>query len=228
MTRPDWKKLGFLTPDALVAQRDTWGLLARLHTARAEVFDALAQRTAEPSWAATLAEATSSATRSAETLQAEAGEDGRLAAAEDSLLDQLLMGVDEILASGHVPSLLVCGHGPLGALARLPVELLGEVAGEHTRPLCAELLADESHALLARLFCMNAPPRAEADALRRLLRHLHGSLAEVLGARRQDLHALGVDGEWLAEQSRERVRAIHHALELRCTSADLGAVSRFG
>ena len=52
MTRPEWQKQGYLTPDAWAAQRDTWALMARLLTAQAEVYQALAERSVEPSWCA--------------------------------------------------------------------------------------------------------------------------------------------------------------------------------
>ena len=223
MSRPDWQKLGFLTPDAFTAQRELWALHARLSRPSAEVFAALAERSAEPSWSASLLDAAERQTRLAETLLDEAGSDARVACDDDSLLAEVLSVCDEVLASGHVPSLLVTGAGPLGAYPRVVFELLGEVAGEHAGALCRRVLEHDDHALLARLFGMSPPSPADQDALRRLLRHLHGKLAEVYGARRQELHCLGVDGEVFAERALESVQATHHALGLKCTRADLAS-----
>lgn len=223
MSRPDWQKLGFLTPDAYTAQRELWALHARLLRPTAEVFAALAERSAEPSWSASLVDAGERCAQLAAALLEEAGDDARVAADDDVLLGEALGVCDEVLASGHVPSLLVLGHGPLGAYPRVVFELLSEVAGEHAAALCRRVLEREDHALLARLFVMSPPGPADQEALRRMLRHLHAALAAVYGARRQELHSLGVDGEVFAERAAEAVRTAHHALELKCTRADLAS-----
>ncbi|GJM21119.1 MAG: hypothetical protein DHS20C15_10340 [Planctomycetota bacterium] len=223
MTLPNWQQLGFLNPDAYSAQRELWALHAQLLRSSAEIFAALAECSAEPSWAASLVEAGERHSALASELRLEAGEDAQISAQEDSQLSELRAVFEEVLVSGHVPSLLVTGAGPLGGYPRLVVELLGEVAGPHASALCVRMLEHSDHELLARLFAMSPPTPADQDALRRLLRHLHGKLAALFGARRQELHCLGVDGEVFSEKGAERVRELHHALGLKVTRADLAA-----
>ena len=221
MTQPHWKDLGFLTPDAPECQRDVWALLARLQGHLEHSLQELAVRTAEPTWEATLREHAARAGALRDLLHAEAGADARARLAEDVILREFEEPLSEVLASGHVPSLIATGYATLGELGTLPARLVAEVAGAYARPIAARVAGSEAHKPLGRLFGMLQPAPAEAEALRRLLRHLDTLLFTVYATWRQTFHVLGVDGEWLQEEAVEVARAARHVLGLKVTARDL-------
>jgi len=226
VSTPLWQRLGFLTPDALEAQQEVWALQARLRLDLAQVHEGLAERSAEPSWGASLGAAATNARALAEALLEEAGEPAREVVGADDLLDTFGASVAEVTASGHAPSLLVMGYVVLGELGELPVRLLAEVAGPHSAILCGRILdARADHALLARLHDILGHDDRALKQLRKLVQHLTRQLADVYGSWRQTFHTLGVDGEWLAEQGAQTLRRAHHELGLAVTRTDLRAFS---
>lgn len=226
MSTPLWQQLGFLTPDALEAQREAWALQARLRVLLAEVHETLAARTAEPTWGASLSEAGGRARALCETLLEEAGPDALEVVACDDLVATFEASVAEVSASEHVPSLLAMGYVVLGELGNLPVRLLGEVAGPHASVFCGRILdCDGDHALLARLHGILGHDDRTLQQLRKLVQHLTRQLADVYASWRQTFHTLGVDGEWLAEEGADTVRKAHHELGLKVTRTDLRAFS---
>ncbi|HTE04828.1 MAG TPA: hypothetical protein VK824_01435, partial [Planctomycetota bacterium] len=110
MTPLDWRDLGYLTPDAPECQRDVWALLARLQRQLGEALTDLALRTAEPTWAATLEEHGARARALRDALAAEAGPEAAARLADDEAASALDGSLGEVLASGHVPSLIVTGY----------------------------------------------------------------------------------------------------------------------
>jgi hypothetical protein len=220
---PDWKDLGYLTPDAPECQRDVWALLARLQGHLGAALAELALRTAEPTWAAALADQGERARVLRDDLQREAGEAARQRLADDDAALALEGALDEVLASGHVPSLIVTGYAVLGELGTLPARLLEEVAGTHARLLCARVVAAETHRPLARLFGATDPSPQDRENLRRMLRHLNAQLSALYATWRQTFHVLGVDGEVLEEEAARTGRAAAEALGLKFTQADLAA-----
>jgi hypothetical protein len=221
MQQPHWRDLGFLTPDAPECQRDTWALLARLQGHLSLALDELAVRTAEPTWEATLREHGARAAALRELLAAEAGKEALERLAADEALGEFEEPLSEVLASGHVPSLIATGYATLGELGVLPARLLADVAGPYARPIAARVVASEAHRPLGRLFGMLQPTPADAEALRRLLRHLDARLFGVYATWRQTFHVLGVDGEWLQEEAAVVARAARHTLGLKVTAKDL-------
>lgn len=221
MSTSDWRQLGFLNPDALECQQDVWALQALLRRAQADVLAGLASRTAEPTWSATLEEGAGKARETAETMRAEAGEPARERVADDDLVRAFEASLDEVLASEHVPALVTTGYAVLGELGALPVQLLEEVAGPYSRPLCGRLLAEDDHRVLGRLFPITQPSARDKESLRRMLRHLNQGLFAVYQGWRQTFHALGVDGEHLAEAAVTTVREALVTLEMPSTNADV-------
>ena len=221
VSTPHWKDLGFLTPDAPECQQDVWALLARLQGHLGTALDELALRTAEPSWAATLRESCDRARALAADLAAEAGEPARERLAADEALITFETFLEEVLASGHVPSLIVTGYAVLGELGALPARLLEEVAGSTSRPICARIVSAGNHRPLAGLFAAADPTAQDLENLRRLLRHMNGQLFGVYATWRQTFHVLGVDGEWLQEEAATTARAARHVLGLKVTAKDL-------
>lgn len=221
MPKPSWQDLGFLTPDAPECQRDVWALLARLSGHLATALDELAVRTAEPTWEATLRELAARAVALREALDGEAGDAARERLAADEALADFESPLAEVLASGHVPSLIATGYATLGELSVLPARLLADVAGPHARPLALRAASAEAHVPLGRLFGMLDAAPAELETLRRLLRHLDGRLFTVYATWRQTFHVLGVDGEWLQEEAAAAARAARHQLGLKVTGRDL-------
>jgi len=221
VTPLDWKDLGYLTPDAPDCQRDVWALLARLQGHLGDALADLALRTAEPTWAATLEDQAGRARALRDVLAAEAGPDAQLRLADDDAAIELEGSLGEVLNSGHVPSLVVTGYAVLGELGTLPARLLEDVAGAHARPLCARLVAAETHRPLARLFGATDPTPHDRENLRRLLRHLNGQLFTLYATWRQTFHVLGVDGEALEEEAARTARAASVELGLKVTAADL-------
>ncbi len=222
MPQPHWKDLGFLTPDAPECQRDVWALLARLSGHLALTLDELAVRTAEPTWEATLREHSARAVGLRDALAAEAGAAALERLAADEALSDFEAPLSEVLASGHVPSLIATGYATLGELSALPARLVAEVAGPHARPLAGRAADARVHEPLGRLFGMLHATPADLENLRRLLRHLDGRLFTVYATWRQTFHVLGVDGEWLEEEAAATGRAARHQLGLKVTAADLG------
>ena len=221
MTQPHWKDLGFLTPDAPECQRDVWALLARLQGHLAVALEELAVRSAEPTWQATLSEEAARAAALRALLDAEAGADAQQRLAADEMLPEFEEPLSEVLGSGHVPSLIVTGYATLGELGALPARLVADVAGPYARPIAARVAASEAHRPLGRLFGMLHPTPADAESLRRLLRHLDGRLFGIYATWRQTFHVLGVDGEWLQEEAATVARAARHTLGLKVTAKDL-------
>jgi hypothetical protein len=221
MSTPDWRQLGFLTPDAMEAQQDVWALQARLRTALANVMTDLAARTAEPTWGASLEEAGQRAHGLAADLLSEAGEGARLRVEDDEIVREFDSALDEVITSGHVPSLVTTGYAVLGELAPLPVRLLDDLAGPHARLLTGRIVGDESHHILGRLMPVMQPSPRDKDNLRRLLRHLYTRLYSVYGSWRQTFHSLGIDGETLAEECTVTIRKAHTTLEFKVTTADV-------
>jgi hypothetical protein len=221
MVNLDWRALGYLTPDAPECQRDVWALLGRLLRHLARIDEDLALRSAEPTWAATLRDGAGRANDLAAQLEQEAGPEALERLAEDEALAEFEASLEQVLTSDHVPSMIVTGHVVLGELVRLPARLLEEVAGPNARLLAARLSDCEAHRPLARLFRATDPSTAEANQLRRLLRHLNGQLYVVYATWRQTFHVLGVDGEWMEEEARTTVRAALEALGLKVGPADL-------
>ena len=87
--------------------------------------------------------------------------------------------------------------------------------------IAERVVAAETHRPLGRLFGMLQPTPADAEALRRLLRHLDARLFGVYATWRQTFHVLGVDGEWLQEEAATTARAARHVLGLKVTAKDL-------
>jgi hypothetical protein len=221
VTAPHWKDLGFLTPDAPECQQDVWALMGRTQTQLAAALDELALRTAEPTWAASLADLAGRARTLGRDLLQEAGEPAQERLASDEAMIEFEGPLEEVLGSGHVPSLIVTAYAVLGELGTLPARLLEDLAGVYSRPICARILATDSHRSLARLFLATDPAPQDRDNLRRLLRHLNGRLFVVYATWRQTFHVLGVDGESLEEESRNTARVAAEALGLKVTAADL-------
>ena len=218
MTPPDWRRQGHLTPDAPEAQRELWALGARLRGHLALTLSELSQRSAEPSWSASLTEGAERARELSLALSEEAGEEARLVVADDPVYGEFEQALEEVLGSGHVPSLVVTGYAVLGELARAPFVLLDEVAGPHAGLLCGRLLSCQEHHVLGRL----APILHLDDAsCRRLLRHLNTGLHQTFRSWSQTLHTLGVDGELLVDQSRDAASRALGELGLEASRADL-------
>ena len=224
-TPPHWKQLGFLTPDAMECQQDVWALQARLRDGLGDVLVDLCARTAEPTWASSLEEAAGRCRLLADSLGDEAGPEARERVEADDLLREFEATLGEVTTSGHVPSLITTGYSVLGELSALPIRLLEDVAGPHSRLLCGRITGDESHRLLGRLFPITQPAPRDKENLRRLLRHLHGGLFTVYESWRQTFHTLGVDGEHVGEDFVATVRASHETLGLKCTRADVAFTS---
>src|SRR5262249_11146352 len=224
MSQPHWRDLGFLTPDAPDCQREVWALLARLQGQLAAALDELALRTAEPTWEATLRDEAGRARELRALLDGEAGAAALQRVAEDEALRDFEEPLSEVLASGHVPSLVATGYATLGELGALPARLLADVAGASARPIAARVAAGEAHRPLGRLFGMLqlAPP--DQEALRRMLRHLDARLFATYATWRQTFHVLGVDGETLEEEARRTVRAAREVLGLKTSPQDLSAL----
>jgi hypothetical protein len=217
----DWRDMGFLTPDAPECQQDVWALLGRLQAQLALALDELGLRTAEPTWAANLAETGARARALARDLDAEAGPAALARLADDEAVAAFDGALVEVLCSGHVPAVIVTGFVVLGELGMLPARLLEDVAGPHARPLAARVAGSDGHTALARLYGALEPKAPERENLRRMLRHLDGLLATVHATWRQTFHVLGVDGEHLEDASRQAYRAAAERLGLKVTAADL-------
>jgi hypothetical protein len=202
VTTPEWKKLGFLTPDAPDCQREVWALAGLLRGRLAETCASLAETTAEPTWHRTLEEHASSAAKVATDLLDEAGTGATTSVGDDPLVRELDGMLGEVVASGHVPSLLCAGYAVMGEVALVPVRLLDEVAGIYARTTAGPLLSSEDHRILGRLAGIVDVSHSDSAALRRMLRHLHGRLADVHMSWRQTFHVLGVDGEEVTSSSR--------------------------
>lgn len=226
MSKIDWQRLGFLTPDAPACQAEVWALQAMLQRHLADSLSGLALKTAEPSWEATLSEAAGRARALADELTAEAGETSTLTVADDELAREFDGAVAEVLASGHTPSLLATGYAVLGELGRVPMLLLEEVAGPYSRILCGKLVSSEEHRVLGRLAGIVPLDKAARSGLRRLLRHLNGSLFGVYESWRQTFHVLGVDGEDVVRLSRETAGAAYDTLGLTAKRNDLSLFGR--
>ncbi len=222
MTTPDWRRLGFLTPDAMECQQDVWALQARWRTALGDVLADLAARTAEPTWGASLEEGAQRNRGLADELRGEAGEEAGVRVDDDVVVREFDAVLGEVVTSGHVPSLVTTGFAVLGELSALPVRLLDDVAGPHARMLTGRIVAEDGHRLLGRLLPMLHLTPNDRTQLRRLLRHLNGGLHSVHASWRQTFHTLGVDGETLVEESTATARGAYEALELTATKADLG------
>jgi hypothetical protein len=221
MSQIDWQRLGFLTPDAPESLREVWALQAMLHRHLADCLDGLALQTAEPTWQATLDEGAGRTRELVAELAAEAGELGTLTVSDDELIQQFDGAVGEVVASGHVPSLLVTGYAVLGELSRAPMQLLEEVAGPYGKLLCGKVVAAEHHRVLGRLAGIVPLDDKAKNGLRRLLRHLNGILYSIYQAWRQTFHVLGVDGEDVVKQCRESVAEAYKALGLKASRSDL-------
>lgn len=221
MSTPHWKDMGYLTPDAPECQRDVWALLARTQGQLGRALEELALRTAEPSWAATLRERSERALALGGDLLTEAGLDAQERLAADEAWCAFDGFLEEVLTSGHVPSLLVTGYAVLGELGALPARLIEEVAGVSARPLCGRVVAAENHRTLSGLFDVSQPSPTDLANLRRMLRHLNAQLFGVYATWRQSFHVLGVDGEWMAEEATAVARDASHALGLKVTKSDL-------
>jgi len=221
MATPHWRDLGYLTPDAPECQQDVWALSARLQGHLAALLDELALRTAEPTWAAVLGEAAGAARSLRAALSEAAGAAAAERLAQDEALIEFEGSLEEVLHSGHVPSLIVTGYVVLGELTTLPARLLQDTAGPHARPLAARVAASEAHRPLGRLFAATNPAPAELENLRRMLRHLNALLHAIYATWRQTFHVLGLDGELLDEEARRTARSAAATLGLRCTAADL-------
>lgn len=224
MTTPEWRRLGFLTPDAPEAQADVWAFQARLRAHLAAAFEGLASLTVEPTWGASLAEAARREAELATALADEAGSAGRERIEQDELVGALELALGEVLASGHVPSVIATGHAVLGELGAQPVRLIEEVAGPYARVLCGRVTSADDYRLLGRLLTMSEPDKSTRTQLRRMLRHLHGELFAVFHSWRQTFHVLGVDGEWLLEESQAALARAYDALGLELTAADRRAL----
>jgi hypothetical protein len=220
MTSPDWRQLGFLTPDAMECQLDVWALQARLRKALGDVLSDLAARTAEPSWAASLEQAGQRAHQLAADLLGEAHEEACLRIDDDEIVREFDGMLGEITCSGHVPSLATAGFAVLGELGPLPVRLLHDIAGPHAHLISGRILSEDSHLILGRLLPVMQPSPRDKDNLRRLLRHLYTGLFAVFASWRQTFHTLGIDGENLAEECAETVRRAHATMEFKATAAD--------
>ncbi len=221
MSAPNWKDLGFLTPDAPECQRDVWALFARLQQHLAMALEELALRTAEPTWGATLRDQAARAAELRGLLDAEAGDAARERLASDEMLAEFESPLTEVLASGHVPSLIAAGYATLGELVAAPARLLADVAGPWARPIAGRLADSEAHRPLGRLFGMLDATDADRENLRRLLRHLDARLFLVYATWRQTFHVLGVDGELLQDEAAAAARAARHVLGLKVTAQDM-------
>lgn len=218
---PPWDRYGHLTPDAREAQQDVWALYALVHARLAEILRELSLRSAEPVFGALLGERADAAARLVDDLAEVAGEEAAERVRDDGAVGRWDAALAEVLASGHVPALIVTGAATLGEVAHVPLRVLAEVGGPHAAALAGRVLAAEPHRPLAGLLEVVQPASAEREQLRRLLRHLHGGLGEVLATWVQTFHALGVDGESVTEEARAAVRRAGAALGLRVTRADL-------
>jgi len=218
---PQWKDLGYLTPDAPECQRDVWELLSRTRRQLGRTLEELALRTAEPTWAATLREASLRAVSLGDDLAQEAGAAACERLDADAAWNAFEGFLEEVQASGHVPSLIVTGYAVLGELGTLPARLIEEVAGDHARLLCGRVVSAEHHRVLAGLFGICSPGRNDVANLRRMLRHLDGQLFSVYATWRQAFHVLGVDGEWMVEEARSTARETGRALGLKVSAHDL-------
>lgn len=222
MTAPTWRQMGFLTPDAPDAQREVWALSSLLRRRLGETLEALASQTAEPTWQRTLEEQAARALELALALGEEAGPETSQAVADDDLVRDLDGSVCEVVASGHAASLLTAGFAVLGEQAVAPIALLDDVAGPHAKALTSRMIAAEHHLILGRLASIVPFSPADATALKRMLRHLHGQLAAVNESMRQTWHTLGVDGENMSEASRDAARRSLGSLGLKVSHHDLG------
>jgi len=221
MSWNDWQRLGFLTPDAPESLREVWALQAMLHRHLADALGGLALQTAEPTWEAALNEGARRTRALVAELTAEAGDVAIVTVDDDDLAREFDGAVSEVLASGHVPSLLVTGYAVLGELARVPVQLLEQVAGPYGKLLCGKLVGAEEHRVLGRLAGIVQLDDKDKNGLRRLLRHLNGILYSIYQSWRQTLHVLGVDGEDVMSQCRETVEKAYTTLGLTARRSDL-------
>ncbi|RKY20422.1 MAG: hypothetical protein DRQ55_07750 [Planctomycetota bacterium] len=221
MTAPDWHQLGFLTPDAPDCQREVWALAALMRSRLGDSLQSLAQLTAEPSWQSTLELQAQAAAALSEQLFEEAGEGARLSVQDDAMIRELDGALCEVIGSGHVPSLLVCGYAVLGELALVPLRLLDEVAGHYARATGSSLLDADHHRILGRLAGIAIDTKSHSAGLRRMLRHLNAQLADVHLSWRQTFHVLGVDGEQLTSASRDTTQTALRHLGLSVTRTDL-------
>lgn len=221
MSAPDWRRLGHLTPDIPEAQQDLWALLAWIDRRLGDALDAVAERTAEPSWAASFADGRDRSHGLAVDLAEEAGDEAIARVAQDELMIAFDDSVDEVIGSGHLPSIISMGHVVLGELGRVPARLLVDVAGPHGRILAGRAAEGDTHLPLARVLEITHPTDRDRDNLRRMLRHLNAELFGVFQSWRQTFHTLGVDGEWVDERSAEAVRGAMHDLSLKVTRTDL-------
>ncbi|MFT7465087.1 MAG: hypothetical protein ACI9EF_003450 [Pseudohongiellaceae bacterium] len=226
MNELDWRRLGFLTPDAPDCLREVWALQAMLQRHLGDSLSGLALETAEPSWEATLSEAAARSRLLADELTTEAGETAVITVADDELAREFDSSMAEVLASGHVPSLLVTGFAVVGELGRVPISLLEGVSGPYGRLLCGKIVSSEEHHLLGRLAGIVHLDSPAKTNLRRLLRHLNGSLFGVFESWRQTFHVLGVDGEDLARSARTSTSSAYETLGLKATRADLSLFGR--
>jgi hypothetical protein len=221
VSTPHWKDLGYLTPDAPDCQRDVWALLARTQRQLGRTLEELTLRTAEPTWAATLRETSERAVSLGGDLDDEAGDEARERLAADEAWNAFEGFLEEVQASGHVPSLIVTGYAVLGELGTLPAKLLEDVAGPHARPLCGRVVSAEHHRTLSGLFSIASPTASDVTNLRRMLRHLNAQLFSVYATWRQSFHVLGVDGEWMQEEARTVARGAGQALGFKVSTHDL-------
>lgn len=226
MSTPDWQHLGFLTPDAPGCLAEVWALQAMLQRHLADSLSGLALETAEPSWGATLDEAAARTRALAVDLETEAGETAMVTVADDEQAREFDSSMAEVLASGHVPSLLVTGYAVAGELGRVPMTLLEDVAGTYGRLLCGRVVQAGEHRVLGRLAGIVELDATAKTGLRRLLRHLNGGLYGVYEGWRQTFHVLGVDGEDVVRVSRETTSAAYTTLGLKATRSDLSLFGR--
>ncbi len=221
MQGPDWRKLGHLTPDTPECQQDLWALMAWIQRRLADALDEVSGRTAEPTWASAFADGRDQARALALDLADEAGDEALARLAEDELVTACDASFDEVLGSGHVPSIIAAGFAVLGELGAVPARLLVDVAGPHGRILAGRAAESDVHSALARVFEITTPTDRDRDNLRRMLRHLNGELFAVYQSWRQTFHTLGVDGELVDELSAQTAREALHALTLKVTRTDL-------
>jgi hypothetical protein len=225
MSTPNWKDLGYLTPDSPECQQDVWALLAATQRQLGRTLEELTLRTAEPTWAAMLREAADRADLLGQDLDSEAGTAARERLAADEAWSGFEGVLEEVQSSGHVPSLIVTGYAVLGELGTLPARLLEEVAGPHARPLCGRVISAENHRSLSGLFSVTHPSPTDVTNLRRMLRHLNAQLFGVYATWRQAFHVLGVDGESMQDEARNVARASGEALGLKVSARDLTVFS---
>lgn len=220
MSTPPWRRLGFLTPDAYEAQQDVWALAALVRDQLGDALAALAERSAEPTWGAALADAARASRALRDALLAETGDDAPVRVGDDELVREFAAAATEVTSSGHAASIVVAGYCVLGELGAVPIRLLEDVAGPYARVMCGRVVSADEHLLLGRLFAILHPDDRELDALRRVVRHLSARLVDVYRAWRQTFHSLGVDAESLLDGARETLRKSHHALGLPFSTAD--------